>query len=159
MKKKQYCLQIAFTFLTLAFTSCENQDGPTVEVQFLDGNFFGTCFSGVYDKKYNEVIILDNQAYQDFGDSIRVHFANRDCSTATLPNIDFTKYFLLGKYTEGGGCSVKYDRQVIVNKDKRTLLYKIKVDYSGNCFKLIMNMNWALIPKTYSDYAIEFQVD
>jgi hypothetical protein len=159
MKTNQYCLLIAIAFLAFAFPSCEKQDGPIVEVEFLDASFFGTCFSGVHKKEYKEVIILDNQAYQDFGDSIRVHFVDKDCSTAKLPNIDFTKYFLLGRYTEGGGCSVKYDRQVIDNKDKRTLLYKIKVDYSGNCLKLIFNMNWALIPKTYSDYTIKFQVD
>jgi hypothetical protein len=158
MKNFQTLLLRVIALIAITVSSCENQEGPTVEVQFLDANFFGTCFSGVYDKGYKEVIILDNKTYQDFGDSIKVHFVNNDCSTAVLPNIDFSKYFLIGKLTEGGGCSVKYDRQVIDNIEKRTLVYKIKADYSGNCKMLIINMNWVLIPKVYSDYTIEFQV-
>lgn len=102
---------------------------------------------------------MDNLTYQNFGDSIRVHFVNIDCSTAVLPDIDFSKFFLIGKHTQGGGCSVKYDRKILDSKDTKTLVYKIKVDYSGNCMMLIMNMNWVLIPKAYSDYTIEFQVD
>lgn len=150
------------TFLLAFFlflSSCENQEGPTVDVQFLDASFFGTCYSGVYDKGYKQVIILDNQTYHDFGESIKVNFVNNDCNTALLPEIDFSKYFLIGKFTEGGGCSVKYNRQVIDNKENKTLIYKIKVDCSGTCKMLFINMNWALIPKTFSDYAIEFQVD
>jgi hypothetical protein len=159
MKNPHANILNSILFFTITLSSCEIQEGPQVDVQYLDSNFFGTCFSGVFDKGYQEVIIRDNQTYHNFGDSIRVHFVNNDCSTAILPTIDFTRYFLVGKLTEGGGCSVKYDRQVIEVKNTKTLRYKIKADYSGNCYMLIINMNWVLVPKTYNDYNIEFQID
>ena len=145
--------------VVLSHSSCEDQDGTEVDVQFLDASFFGSCFSGVYDKGYEEVIIMDNKTYQDFGDSIRVQFVNTDCSKVVLPEIDFSESFLIGKFTQGGGCSVRYDRKVTIDKDTKTLVYKIKADYSGNCYILFINMNWALVPKSYKDYTIEFQVD
>jgi len=73
--------------------------------------------------------------------------------------LKFTKYFLVGKFTDGGGCSVTYDRQVIVDEENKNLIYKIDADYFGFCDMLIVNMNWALIPYRYIDYSFEFQVE
>jgi len=50
----------------------EDQEIPIVEVQYLEAGFMGTCFLGFYDKGYQEVIIKDEQSYQNFGDSIRI---------------------------------------------------------------------------------------
>jgi len=145
--------------LMFCLTSCEDQMTADDEFEYLESGFMGMCFWGLYNNGYQEVIIKDEQSYQNFGDSVRIEIYNLDCSTATLPNIDFNKYFLIGKPTDGGGCSATYDRQIIVNEEDKNLIYKIDVDYSGFCAMLITNMNWVLIPYKYFDYSIEFQVE
>ena len=88
MKKNRYCCFLLLILSIMILQSCEDQEIPVVEVQYLEADFMGTCFLGFYDKGYQEVIIKDKQSYQNFGDSIRIEIYNLDCSTATLPNID-----------------------------------------------------------------------
>jgi len=139
-------------------TSNENQELTVPDVQYLKANFMGTCFLGFYDKGYKEVIIKDEQSFQNLGDSVRISIYNLDCSSAVPTDIDFDKYFLVGKFTNGGGCSVSYDRKIIADEENKRLVYKIDAVYSGICQVLFVNMNWALIPTKYRDYSIEFQV-
>jgi hypothetical protein len=151
---------IQFFIIGLAFYSCGGfNDDDAVNIQYLDSDFFGTCFSGLYDKAYNEVVISDNESYKNFGDSIRVNIVNLNCNRATLPSIDFTRYFLIGKHTEGGGCSANYNRQVIIDKENKKITYYIKVTYTGSCFLYFRNMNWALVPRVGNDYTLEFKVE
>jgi len=159
MNDHKYFGAFISVLLTLSLSSCEDQMIPDNEVKYLESGFMGMCFWGFNDKEYEEVILTDKQSYQDFGDSVRVHIDNLDCSAATLPDIDFNKYFLVGKFTHGGGCSVSYDRHVILDEKNNKLIYRIDADYFGNCMMLIVNMNWVLIPKKYCDLTIEFQVE
>ncbi len=148
--------------VVLFISSCEKNRGKldlTEQVDFYESNYFGICFSGVYDIGYEEVIISDNESYQKFGNSIRIHPYNLDCDTAILPHIDFNNYTLIGKFTDGGGCEAKYLRQIIDDKENKKIIYKISVEYSGMCAMYIVNMNWARIPKISDNYLIEFQVD
>jgi len=142
--------------------SCEESESLidiSDQVQFLNVDFFGPCFYGPVDKKYHEITFTDNQSYQIFGNSIRVNLYNMDCQSADITIIDFNKYSLIGKYTSGGGCSSQYERQILDDKVNKKLIYKIKVQYSGDCELYFFNMNWALIPKLENGYKIEFQVE
>lgn len=147
--------------ILFVITGCEKNDEFTEitdKVEFLEPNFFGTCFSGFYDEGYSEVIIKNEEAYQDFGNTVRIHPYNLNCDTADLPMIDFNKYSLIGKYTSGGGCSVSYTRQVFRDEKNKKYIYEISAEYSGTCRMLIININWALIPKIPKGYTIEFRV-
>ena len=141
--------------------SCENnesiEDLPE-QVEFLEQSYFGICFSGTPAGLDTEVIITDNESYLEYFNQKRIHPYNLNCDTAELPKIDFDKYSLIGKYTEGGGCEVSYNREIIDNKTKNKIVYTIDVEYSGSCLMLITNMNWALIPKLKKDYNVEFIV-
>ena len=55
--------------------------------------------------------------------------------------INFEKYSLIGKYTEGGGCDVNYNREIIDHKIENKIVYSIDVEYTGICTMLITNMN------------------
>lgn len=159
MKFHQYFGAVISVLLLLGLSSCEDNMTPDNEVEYLEAGFMGMCFWGFYDKGYEEVVLTDMGSYLAFGDSVRVYIDNLDCSAATLPDIDFNKYFLVGKFTSGGGCSVEYDRQVTADEENNKLIYKIDADYTGLCSMLIVDMNWVLIPKKYCNYTIEFQVE
>jgi len=159
MKFRRYFGAFISVLLMVSLSSCEDQVTPDDEFKYLEAGFMGMCFWGVYDKGYEEVVLIDKDSYLDFGDSVRVHIDNLDCSAANLPDINFTKYFLVGKFTSGGGCSVKYDRQVTVEEENNKLIYKIDADYFGLCYMLIVDMNWVLIPKKYCNFTIEFQIE
>jgi len=126
------------------------------EVQYLESGFMGPCYWNFYDR---EIIIKDEQSYLEFGDTIRLEIYNLDCPAIPLPELDFDNYFLAGKFTHGGGCSVTYEREIIADDENQKLIYKIDADYTGFCKMLITNMNWVLIPRTYSEYSIEFRVE
>jgi len=153
---------IPLILLVLLAVSCEkneNVEDVIEQVEFLESSYFGICFSGTPTGLDTEVIITDNELYFEYFNQKRIHPYNLNCDTAILPHIDFNKYLLIGKFTNGGGCSVKYDRQVTVEEENNKLIYKIDADYFGLCEMLIVNMNWALIPQKYIDYSIEFQVE
>jgi hypothetical protein len=160
MKKETSPIRLyIFLIFSILNFSCEKYENLTEQVEFYEPNYFGICFSGLFDKNYDEVIITDNDSYQEFGNSIRIHPFNLDCDTAVLPYIDFDKYSLIGKYTEGGGCDVNYERQIIDDKKHNKIVYTINIEYFGNCAMLIFNMNWALIPKLKKNYTVEFKVE
>ena len=150
---------ILLLLFLLLFSRCEKFEDLAEQVEFLDGMYFGICFVGTPSGLSKEEIIRDYESYQNYFNQKRIHPYNSDCDTAELPNIDFDKYSLIGKYTEGGGCDVVYDREVIENKLKNKIIYKISVEYIEGCLMLITNMNWALIPKLKRNYDVEFIVE
>ena len=75
-----------------------------------------------------------------------------------MPSIDFSQYTLLGKYTQGGGCSINFARKVYIDDTNKKIIYSVRVIEEGACEMLGMSMNWALVPKIPSDYIVEFEV-
>jgi len=78
-------------------------------------------------------------------------------SGCNQPEIDFTKYTLLGKYawTEAKG---SYFRSV--ERDSANLEYDftITVKTCGDCNCLSQNMNWVLVPKVPEDWTVDFKL-
>ena len=72
--------------------------------------------------------------------------------------IDFYQYTLIGKYANGGGCSVKFKRNFYVNQEDNTYLYEIKVKEKGWCKKFGESMNWIIVPKIQSGYTVIFNI-
>lgn len=156
MKKLFFCL-ISISFLLIA---CEKENVTDITDRCLfHDDLLGTCFYGISSYANEEIIIKDNEAYQVFEDSIRIHPLNTNCDTASLTPIDFNVFTLLAKKTSGGGCSVIYDRKVLKDSENKKIIYKIKVQYEGPCDMLISSWNWVYIPKLEEGYSVEFQVE
>ena len=72
--------------------------------------------------------------------------------------IDFSKYSVLEKEVNTGGCSVVIERNVSKNIKHKKILYTITVHQCGGCEKLNISWNWVLVPKIPEDYTVEFKV-
>ncbi len=155
--KKLFFSLISLSLLLLA---CEKDRVIDITDQCIfHDNLLGTCFYGISGYANEEIIINDNEAYQAFEDSIRIHPLNTSCDTASLAPIDFNAYSLLAKRTSGGGCSVIYNRKVLKDTENKKIIYKIEVQYEGPCDMLISSWNWVYIPKPEEGYLVEFRVE
>ncbi len=148
-------------FITFVITSCK-KEGEIIDITgnciFYD-NILGTCFYGTNGLEYDEIVFRDNEAYQKFGNSVRIYPANVDCDTAKLPEIDFSKFSLLAKRTHGGGCSANYIRKIFKDTENKKMIYQISANYEGDCYMLLSSRNWAYVPKIPDNYKVEFQIN
>ena len=76
--------------------------------------------------------------------------------SVTPPEIDFNTYGLLGFWVTGGGCEIKYTREVNIDNDAKKYNYKIKVRECGGCDMLRYDANLVLVPAIPPDYVVEF---
>lgn len=146
--------------LTALTISCEKEGelvDITSECEFHD-NILSTCYYGRPNSDYDEYVFRDNDSFQDFGDTVRIYPGNSNCDTANLPNIDFSKYSLLTKSTNGSGCSATYQRKVLKDTKSKNIIYQISVDYEGECRMIVGSRNWAIIPKISDDYKVVFEL-
>ncbi len=152
---------IIFSFLlTLSTITCDKEGeliDITSECEFYD-NILSTCFYGRPNSDYDEFVFRNNNSFQEFGDIVRIYPANLNCDTAKLPNIDFTKYTLLTKSTNGGGCSATYHRKVLKDTKNRKIIYEILVNSESTCEMLLGSRNWAIIPKIPNNYSVDFKL-
>jgi hypothetical protein len=102
-----------------------------------------------------EFVINSNE---DFFVLIKHKSSRESCTNFTLPEVNFSQYTLLGKYTEGSGCSIEFQKKVYRNDTNKTITYVIKVVTDGSCDMLGTSMNWVLIPKIPLNYTINFKV-
>lgn len=156
MRKTPFILFI----ITIILTGCSKDgfiDDITAQTDFRE-IITNPCFYGIGGSEFDEIVINDNESYQDFGDSIRIYPINLDCDTASLPYIDFNNYTLVGKSTLGGGCGAVYVRKMFKDNSNKIIVYEIDVEYIGNCYMSISNRNWSIIPKLSKDYEVVFRV-
>ncbi len=148
-----------FLAIILTFTGCDKEDLIDITDQVIFSSLFRSpCFDVIANTEKDEFVIREEDAFKAYVDSIRIYPVNQNCDTASLPEIDFTEYTLLGKYTSGGGCDVKYERKVYKDEINKRIIYEIDVKYIGLCDMLITSKNWVLIPKMPENYTFEFRV-
>ncbi len=155
MKKK--VVFFGLVFITILIAGCIQQLTRN-EIQFIKmGKQLGCVGTSDFPSdKDREFIINSNQEYQTLiGYKVRI----QECEDFKLPQIDFSQYTLLGKYTQGGGCSVDFVSKVYKDDSKKKISYSIKIDEEGYCEKLVESMNWVLIPKVPFDYSVEFEIE
>ncbi len=146
-------------FLTLSFISCE-KEGKIIDITSFCKFpvILKPCFLP-QNYENDEIVFRVNEQYQIYENTIRGHPENVNCDTAKLPEIDFDKFSLLGKETGGGGCGAKSEHTVLKDTKNKKIIYKISVEYIGNCFIYFFSFNFVLVPKIPDDYEIEFQVE
>lgn len=145
--------------IILIFSTCEKKDWDDITDQVIFPVLFrNPCFDIASLSRNNELIFRDKESFESYVDSMRIYPYNLNCDTATVPDINFDKYTLVGKFTSGGGCDVEYKRNVFEDVNNKNIIYEIKINYTGLCEMLITSMNWALIPRIPDNYSVEFKV-
>jgi len=160
---------IVMIIITLVLISGCRKDNDTID-QFSDAIYlennelfnYQTCFSISNINTNSGFIITDDNTYTKYADSMRIHPINSsvDCDTATLINIDFNKYSLIGITTGYGACDT-IQRNILYDEKNRKIIYNIDIkEYTGGCILIyILSLNLALIPKIPDDYKVEFTVN
>jgi hypothetical protein len=102
------------------------------------------------------VIIKDSSSYH-LAFRIDSSFNNFErCHLLKLPDIDFTKYSILGNYKDGG-CDAVFKRNVRIDTNTKAITYSISVKDCGMCKVETFNYNFVIIPKIPNDYVVEFK--
>lgn len=105
---------------------------------------------------FDEVVIRDANAFAELVEIIRTKGI---CSSEDIPQIDFTKHTLLGKYVGGGGCHLALDNKVYEDSVNKTITYLIKPKFSGSCMMYLYSWNWMLVPRLEAEYTVKFQIE
>jgi len=119
------------------------------------------CFSitGIYGRP--GFIIRDNKTYKKYADSMRIFPINSkiNCDTATLINIDFNRYSLIGMSLdfEAGDSIMK---AVIVDNNNKNINYDITLKKLNRLLHttLGITLNLALITKIPGDFKVKFNL-
>jgi hypothetical protein len=157
MKFQNVCLIIILLFFALIINSCKNNhnNNPVDNwVEITDtSSIFIHCLD--FDKiKHIGKIIIRNQDEYDNLDTLKAKpplYPN--CINYEKPEIDFTKYSLLGCITLTGPFNII--RHVYINVPEKKYLYKINITITSNESILYINYNLMLLPKIPPDYEIE----
>jgi hypothetical protein len=161
--KYLYLILVVFSL----FLGCqkENDFNECSDVIYLENKeLFNsiTCFSVGNINAKSGIVIKDDIPYKLFADSMRIHPLNTsvDCDTATLIDIDFNKYSLIGISTGYGACD-NIKRNIFRDIVNKKIIYNIDIkEHKGRCIDLyIFNLNLALIPKISDTYVVEFNVN
>lgn len=143
----------------ISFSGCKKSEDITPNVIFLKSGwsgFFGPCFNSPFN---SEVVIRNQKEYEEFfKNNRRAEFPPDHCEGTTPPKIDFNNYSLIGKGTSATGCGREYKR-TIMQKGNKTLKYHIVVISKGGCEPLVLDMNWALVPKIKKRTEVVFEVE
>jgi len=145
---------LILVLITLLIISCAKND----ERVQLTASYFelNECFSTM-SLRGAEVVITDQNSYQEFQDSIQRHFYDY-CDTVSLPEINFEESMFLGVYTQTSGCSTQYLRSVYYSEENNTYDYEVSVIQEGLCEMLITSFNCAIIPKQSDSEVVNFKV-
>lgn len=102
------------------------------------------------DQKKKEYVITNDSSY----------YATLEQDSSALPNIDFAKKTLIGKYA-GLTCSEEnYLKYVCINREKSHVVYHVKRDMEDEevtCNALVMSMNWIIVPVSGDKYTFDFR--
>ena len=134
------------------------------ELQYEDVEFFdsddmfgcGRHLSGG-SRDFGDSFVINSQDEYKKLQSDAMQFFNCKWDTKP-PEIDFSQKTLLGKYAQGGGCSIDFKKKVYRDDSNKKIIYSIYVIEKGGCAKVGFDGNWILIPKIPSDYNVEFEV-
>ena len=104
-------------------------------------------------------MIGNESTYQKYADSMRIHPLNSNCDTATLKDIGFGKYTLIGILTAHGSCD-SLSKEILMDNRNDKIIYTIDIGESlGPCIEILyIPLNLALISKIPEHYQVEFEV-
>jgi hypothetical protein len=75
-----------------------------------------------------------------------------------FPEVDFSRYSLLGAHATGTGCTVIFEKHVYEDTQSKKTLYEIAVLEEGECTTASSDRNLILVPRIQHDYRVEFKL-
>lgn len=157
---RNYLLFLLFS--PLLFLSCDKVGSIIIisdQTEFLPMTYFGECYYGAIISQLDEVVVRNEAEYAALADSMYMEKAGLNCSQSELPAINFNLYSLIGKKCSIGGCDAEFGKKIERYSTQKKIVYTLSPSYIGYCSMLIMDMNWALIPKIDDDFQVEFIVE
>ncbi|MBN1646145.1 hypothetical protein JW868_03860 [Candidatus Woesearchaeota archaeon] len=148
--KKKYLIFSFLMMLAISAMGCDKK--TTIEFEEVESLNAGCFIDPALQEK--EFIVTSDAEYADFKNFVLAN--NQLCTEVQFPIIDFNTRMLLGKYAEGGGCTVYFDREVYIEDSK--LIYDIKTQEIGACKKLGTSMNFITVPKLPAGYDVYIEV-
>ncbi len=153
MVKKIVSILVLVLMVLTVLTGCKKS---LPELEYKDTEIFNANLSDlrnhiVYNK---EIVINSKEEHQKLLDSIPIE--TRERFNASLVDIDFSKYTLLGKHVYGGDVSLK--KNVVYDKENKKIIYSIKLVSKSNNDIGFTSMNWILIPKIKPEDTVIFEV-
>lgn len=150
------CIVLISGCITPSQNETQSIDTNDIKIQYIDVNEeFSTCISP-FDLRGKEFVINSEEEYLKL---LEYRSLNPRCENFELLEIDFSKKTLLGKYAEGVGCSINFEREVRRDETRKKIVYSIEVVEEGLCEMLGSSMNWILIPKVPPGYSVDFEVE
>ena len=150
------CIVLISGCITPSQNETQSIDTNDIKIQYIDVNEeFSTCISP-FDLRGKEFVINSEEEYLKL---LEYRSLNPRCENFELLEIDFSKKTLLGKYAEGVGCSINFEREVKRDETRKKIVYSIEVVEEGLCEMLGSSMNWILIPKVPPGYSVDFEVE
>jgi hypothetical protein len=73
-----------------------------------------------------------------------------------FPEVDFSKYSLLGYHATGTGCDVTFEKHVFRDDVGKRVLYELTVIEGGACENVTQNRNLILVPHIPAEYTVIF---
>jgi hypothetical protein len=154
--------KLPFYYILVAFLLVGCNKGEIYEITdqcSFPEQFITPCFYKLGDIYKDRIVITNQDDYMTFQYKIKGNIEGYQCDTVHLPEVNFNNYSILGVVTTGGGCGAIYERKVYKDTGEKKIIYKIKVDYKGNCFIYLQSWNWVFIPKLPKGYSVDFQVN
>jgi hypothetical protein len=135
--------------------ACKGQDENNGIIEKYYGNHnFPMCME-TYVNEQGTLVIRSNEELSTIIDSNCANLPEAGYSEDP-PEIDFSKYSLLGFWATGGGCEIKIVREVTSSDEDGKYYYKIKIIECGLCDMLRYDANLVLVPKLPEDFKVDF---
>ena len=95
-----------------------------------------------YPEKYQTIPLI---SYENFFASCNV-----------FPNVDFSRFSVLGYQVSGTGCSVSFEKNVYRDDQNRSILYELTVFEEGRCELDFSSRNLIMVPRIPSNYSVNY---
>lgn len=73
-----------------------------------------------------------------------------------FPEVDFSQYSVLGNHGVGSGCTVTFEKAVLIDDKDKSYLYQLTIHEAGACEKTSNDRNLILVPRIPEDYKVIF---
>lgn len=160
---KKIFLLLVLAILLISCNKENNNPSELVDVKYINNSDLFNCLSCFSPSNLSSkgFIIKDEDSYNRLADSLRFHvyYPNLNCDTATLKQIDFNAFSLIGIVTSYGMCD-SISKSILANSNRTKITYNIIIkEYSGFCIQILcVSLNFALVPKIPDDCTVNFYV-
>lgn len=125
------------------------------------------CTHYFFEHEKNDQVITEKGSYRQIIEEVNKVYLRYKGGGLTVtekcvfPNIDFSKYTLLGKYAGGNNyCSVQYSMDVTNDAANRQYIFTVTVNQKGRCKRASRwQWHWVLVSKLPDDYVVKFEVE